>query len=108
MKSLETEKISLLTHQNFFDLIINFDKGENSIGSKLIKKVIPIVFSTQDGKITDCNALPIAGSEDESQKVGSTKPYNLMLKGSLGINTPPTSSVSLKLEKGLFFDNYRK
>ena len=88
-----------------FDLIINFDKGENSIGSKLITKVIPIVFSTQNGKITECNALPIAGTEDESKKASLTKPQNLMINGALGINTPPTRVASLKLDEGLFFDN---
>lgn len=78
-----------------FDLEVVFDKGENSIGSRFSTIKIPIVYSTQNNKIENCNALPLGSSDNDSSVIQTSR---VELSNNVGINTPPTKNVTLKLQ----------
>ncbi|PIK15691.1 hypothetical protein [Halobacteriovorax sp. JY17] len=85
-----------------FDFFITFDKGADSLGSKTIAKGIPIVFSTSNSKIVNCNALPISSENEEgAQEKDTTK---LKIIKHLGINTPPLEGATLAIESTISFD----
>ncbi|OUR94135.1 hypothetical protein A9Q84_17650 [Halobacteriovorax marinus] len=63
-------------------LRVDFNKGKDTIGAKVVSKTIPLVFSTLDGKIQDCNALPLSdvAVDDEETTLKKSETNNLLLR----------------------------
>ncbi len=105
-KNLKIQSYTAISREGssepIFDFFITFDKGEDSLGSKTIAKGIPIVFSTRNSKIVNCNALPISAGNDEGTQ--AKDPTKLKLVKHLGVNTAPLEEATLAIESTISFD----
>lgn len=104
---LERDNDTLSPQMN---LTINFDKGKDSVGGKFVGKKIPLVFSTLDGKIQSCNALPLRDVNVDDEEEASTKSIvqNLKLKlnTSMGLDEEVSVPLSINGTLSLMENNF--
>jgi len=94
--SLERDNNTLSPQMN---LTVSFDKGKDSVGGKIVGKKIPLAFSTLDGKIQSCNALPLKdiSTDEEGKNSLNSVAQNLKLRLNTTIGENEEAHVPLSI-----------